>query len=557
MKNLPYWLGVVLFICANIGYAGVQTKIAPIFTGVGQVTFPIDSHDALAQQYFNQGLAFFYGFDYEESIRSFHAATVQDPQCGLCLWGYALALGSLDNAETTGNEMYLAHGALQRADEISKTKKNPMLIRLVAALTRRYQDYTDIQVKKSDGIVLPYTNRVAYANAIHAISQAYPKNEQLYCLFAHSVFDVVRWRFWGHLANPDPYTLLAIAAVRKALAINPNNIGAIHFYIHATEWSPHPEDTLIYAERLSQLAPLLQHIVHMPAHVYLRMGNYEKAVMQNKLAIQAYQDYLQACKKQGFAPGNTFLNQHNYDFLFASAILQGDQDTALSAAQGIRQTILPAWLSAHPFQQRFFALRYWALAHFGLWAQALAEPKPGKQYPYLQLMWHYARGLAFSHAQKLNEAQEERRAVNKLSRKIMDHDKIRQFKSHARIVQAILAANIASAQNRFADAVIEWQRACDEQNNIQEGDPPQWYFQCYQGLGFALLRAGKPEMALAAFQADLVLYPKNIWSSYGSVLAREKMVTHPGLAQAKHDLQEAQRHSPLKLPLPQGNEIMI
>lgn len=546
---------VLLLAATMVGYANVDKLPAPLFTGIGKTHFRVDTHKPLAQRYFNQGLSFFYGFDYAESIRSFAAATKIDPKCARCYWGYALALGSLANAVPQGDEIARAHRALDQAAQNIK-RKDHLLGQLIKALRLRYKAMKD--KKNKDDIIVPYANALAFSNAMWQIALKQPQDDNIQALFGFSTIDVVQWDWWDNLGHPRAYTLMALKTLNKAIRLNPHNLGAIHYLIHVMEWSPNPKAVLSYARELPKVAPLLEHLVHMPTHIYLRLGDYSTAVFTNLKATEAFHIYQKTCQEQGFKAEDTFLNQHNYDFLFSSAIMQGNQKVAVETAEAVRKEIKPQWLTDFPFQQKFYAERYWAKLHFGLWHEIFKEPKPDLKFKYLTMMWWYAQGIAMAHKDQVNKALSAQKEMVKLADKMLDNKNAnRLFKLHARLAKLVLQANISSKLKKMPDAILNWQRAAKLQSEKVVGDPPQWYFPCVEGLGFAMLKANHPRQAIYAFDADLKLFPNNAWALYGKLNAYRKLHDLNHTKQTEKALKAALKHSPLKLPLANGNEIMI
>lgn len=517
MKRVLIALGLMITSTAFSLTTNTSTQLAPLFDRIGDGGFKADTQDPLCQKYFNQGMVFFYGFDFLEAIRSFEASLKSDANCTRCRFGLALSLGSVTNAFTQGNEIARANQILTNAKST-----DPVTQGLLDALRLRYKD---IEQKKSEAaptthhcakaeIDLPMQNKLAFSNALFELMQQYPQEQTIKALFAYSVLGTENWDLYDSLLHPKPYTSMMRSACKQVLAINPDHIGMIHYYIHATEWSKTPAVSLTYADKLESLAPLAEHLVHMPSHIYLRIGEYNKAVEQNLKAVQSYKDYTAVCRQQGFQPVVNFLNQHNYDFLFASALMAGREDVAQQTGDDIRTETPLEWLEKDKGFQRFYALKLYTIAHFGAWDQLKPLEPALVRFPYLKAMWEYTAALKALSLRKPGEFDKHFKAFMEASKNNNEDKKHKElFANNLSIAKEVLMANAERHNGHWEQAILHWHKA----NKMQgaAGDPPEWYFPTQLGLAYTFLDAKKWKQSVLAFKTTLEKYPDNGWALYG------------------------------------------
>lgn len=529
---------------------------APLINDIGNGGFKADTQNTLAQQYFNQGMVLFYGFDFLEAIRAFEASLKLDKDCSRCQFGLALSLGSITNAFVKGDELARANAILKQAKA-----KDPVMQGLFDALRLRYQNITQSKVDGAtpshctqSEIALPLENKLAFSNALFSLTQKFPEYQTVKALFAYSVIGTINWSFYNELSEIRPYTNMMVDACLQILTVNPNHIGAIHYYIHATEWSKDPAQSLKYAENLAKLSPFAEHLVHMPTHLFLRIGDYNKAVTQNIAAIKAYESYEEICHQQGFKPVENFLNQHNYAFLFISAVFAGRSDIAYQAAEEVRKATPLEWLNKNMYFQGFYALKFYAIAHFGLWEELKSLDKKWQAYPYLKAMWAYTQGLhalVLHHAQdfelffqKFMQATNENNA-NAMSKKI--------FGNNLAIAKEVLLANKARLNQHWEEAILHWQTATMMQS--AGGDPPEWYFPTTLGLGYTFLDAGKFDQAILTFESSLAANPENGWALFGLAKAYRALGQPEKANEFENRFKKVWHPQATSLPIKQGSDL--
>ncbi|MDA5193857.1 tetratricopeptide repeat protein [Govanella unica] len=487
----------------------------PLDSNYGKAHFPISSPEAYTQAFFDQGLRLVYGFNHWEAERAFRAATRWDPNCAICYWGQALVLGPHINAPMDPASLADTLAALGKAKSLIATA-SPIEKALISALDKRYTaDPTKTRAELDQ----------AYASAMAAVYAAYPKNPHIAILYAEAVMDTSPWDYWeADATTPKPAMLPAIKAVEAVMAAHPDHAGANHLYIHLMEASRMPDRAEGAADRLATEAPMAGHLVHMPGHIYFRVGRYQDALTANRQAVAVDERYLSG--NQGSAVYRYGYYPHNVHFLLASAGMAGDGGTALEAAAKLDR-IVPTpvldavpWLS-HPVK----ASVYFAEAQFGEPSTVLQIPMPPAQYPYLQAMWHYARGIALAESGQGRPALAEADAIATLIKtadlKILtdNHMPARDIMTLAELV---LRGKAQASMGNLNDALIIMQQAAAKQRSIPYTEPPYWYYPVEQSVGAILLRLNRPTEAIDAFNRSLMSHPNNAWSLYGLWLARQK-----------------------------------
>ena len=523
--RLFFWFFVALFLvgCQTTRTLG-PTVEAPQLDGLGTHTMPITTTEPMAQRYFDQGIALAYGFNHAEAARSFRAAQQIDPKCAMCYWGEALVLGPNINAPMNPEDNDDAWAALQRARQISKeavirsreagargpvrlrpgerpflTKKEAALIR---ALSVRY-----VETAPEDRSALDR----AYADAMRPVAARYPNDPDVQALFAEALMDTTPWDYWNDDKTPKPVTSEFTAAIEAALAVDAYHPGANHFYIHAVE-AVHPEKGLPMARRLEGLVPGAGHLVHMPAHIYVRTGRYHDAVRVNQKAVAADEHYIEQTQAQGFYP--LLYYPHNYHFLWFGALMGGEGEVAIDAARTIQAKLTDDMIEA----ARLRSTLIFAFVRFARWDDLLALPSPAEEHLYTRAMWHYGRGLARLNTGDLEGAQEELRTLTSIAESEQGHALEQPFfygHTQVRIAKAILEGELSGAQGDADEMVSSLQAAVTLQDELPYMEPPYWYYSVRQSLGDAMMKAGRYAEAEAVYLEDLDYFAENGWSLHG------------------------------------------
>jgi tetratricopeptide (TPR) repeat protein len=480
----------------------------PLWDGLGTLTYRITTASAEAQAYFDQGLRLAYAFNHGEAQRAFRKAQKLDPTCAMCFWGEALVLGPNINLPMQDDAVAPAFAALQKARTLAASA-NPREQALIAALATRYSDNP-----KADRAALD----AAYAAAMAKAAADFPDDNDIAVLYAESVMDVSPWNYWqpGGQA-PNPQSAPIVPTLERVLARDPNHPGAIHFYIHAVEASDRPERAEPYADRLRGAVPGAGHLVHMPSHIYYRLGRYLDALADNKIAAAVDEKYLDASEapmgvyRLGYYP-------HNVHFVLASAQMAGDAATVIAAAEKLRglipDEVARGIAMVHPVK----AAPYYAHAQFSTPETTLALPDPGDAIPYVKAMWHYARGVAFAAQRKFDAANGEAEAIATIARRAdlsLLKDSGIPASEVMQLAQHVIRGRIAQAQINFAAAIVQFEAAAALQDTLPYTEPPYWYYPVRQSLAASLLQAGRFAEAENQFLRALKRTPANGWSYYG------------------------------------------
>jgi len=482
-------------------------QIAPLFNGLGNLSYSISTKEENSQTYFNQGLKLTYGFNHAEAHRSFLEASRLDNTAAMTYWGQAYTLGPNINDPFPDTERkQKAWEAIQTAKKLS-THATAKEKALIEALELRYSSDTTAETA---------TLNTNYMEAMAKVAAKFSNDDHILTLYAASVMNTVPWNYWDQDGNPSENIPEAKAALEKAIALNPNNPGAHHYYIHMVEL-PKPDLAVPSADALGKLMPSAGHIVHMPSHIYIRVGRYLDAVKSNQKAILADEDYISQCYAQGMYPLGYY--PHNIHFLWSAASLLGDSELAIDAAKKTAEKVPVGELKTMHFLQNFAATPLLAYVRFGKWNEILTTPSPNDEIKHLKLIWHYARGIAFIKKNNAKEAKEELAAIKTL---IDDPEMIELFASGfdpssalAQLAFEIVAGELALIQGETENAITHLEKAVELEDNLIYTEPSAWYIPPRQNLGAALLATEKFEEAEKVYRKDLEKLRQNGWSLMG------------------------------------------
>lgn len=491
---------------------------APLFDGMGNHQHDITTRDPDAQRYFNQGLIIDFAFNHAESARSFRAAQTLDPDCAMCYWGEALALGPNINVTSNGkvvmsdDERINAYAAIQKA------------VALKGNASEAEQDYIDALATRYNGDIGSDREPLdeAYVTAMRALYQKYPEDDDAASLFAESMMNTMPWDYWVDGDNPKPLTEEVLAALEGVLERNPNHPLAIHLYIHAVEASSSPERAEGPADTLANLVPGAGHLVHMPSHIYWRVGRYADASMANVKAAAVDEAYIAACNAQGFYPAAYY--PHNIHFLWAASSMEGRSAVSIEAARKVAANVRLEMIEQFPGVEFFNTIPLLALTQFGHWDEVLAEPQPPANLEYSNAIWHYVRATAYARKGDLENARAEHEKLIPLRDEtdVVFLDSIYYPATMLlTIADALVRGEIAMAENNYDEAIAQYRIAVETQDELPYTEPPFWYYPTRQSLGKALLAAGNAAEAENVYRADLENYPRNGWSLYGLIQALE------------------------------------
>jgi tetratricopeptide (TPR) repeat protein len=487
--------------------AGELIGPAPLLDHLGALTYKITTKNPEAQLYFDQGLRLSYAFNHQEARRAFQAAEQLDPACALCYWGEALVLGPNINAPMDAAANDAALHAIARAREAAPGASDKERD-LIEALSARYSSEPAAERAVLDK---------AYADAMGRLSAKYPGDLDIAVLYAEALMDLSPWDYWEPGgAKPKNKTADFIATLERVLAANPDHPGAIHLYIHAVEASSAPERAERYAERLAAQMPGAGHIVHMPSHIYYRVGRYQDALEANKQAVATDERYIGKIKGQSLYTAMYY--PHNVHFLMASAQMSGDGPTAIAAAEKLAKLISDETARTVPLAQPIKAAPYFAHVQFGTPDSMLALEKPGKGIPYVEAMWHYARANGFVEKGDLAAAETEADMIASLSL-TSDFSALEAMAIPSvpvlDLAHEVVLGRIAKKKGDIEGAITHFERAAALQDGLAYMEPPYWYYPVRQSLGALLLETGRNAEAGAAFRAALKKSPNNGFALFG------------------------------------------
>lgn len=500
-------LALALMLVSGAGLA--QTSSVPLYDNLGTHHYSITTSNPQAQRYFDQGLRLYYAFNHQEAIRAFTEAVRLDPACAMCHWGVALALGPNINAPMDPTAVEPALAALEQA---RKGQALDVERAMIDALAARYTT-----PPPEDRSTLDQT----YADAMAKVVRQYPDNHEAAALYAESLMDLSPWRYWEN-GEPRPDTPKILAQLERVIAANPRHPGACHFFIHAVE-AVQPERAVPCAERLAGLMPGAGHLVHMPGHIYIRVGRYEDAIRANEHAVHADESFI---RDQNPALGVYVVGYypHNYDFLAFAASMIGRSEQAISSARKIAE-LVPQPLLREPgmtFLQHHQTRHLQMLVRFGRWEELLAVAEPPSDLPHARGMWHYARGRALAATGALNGAGEQLTALRAIARNPDLAEERMEFNTSdavLAIATQVLDGVLAARQGKPQEAVERLREAVRLEDALTYGEPPEWTVPVRQDLGSVLLEAMQYPAAEQAFREDLQRFPENGWSLHGLQLS--------------------------------------
>ncbi len=488
---------------------------ATLLDGLGDYRMPISTSQAQAQRWFDQGLMLTYGFNHDAAERSFLKAAELDPDCAMCWWGAALVLGPHVNAAMDPARNGAALERVQKAQALAP-KASEREQAYIAALATRYAADPPTDRKPLDQ---------AYAAAMGDMSRRFPEDVDAATLHAESLMNLQPWDFWNADGSPKGETAQIVAILESVMRSAPKHAGALHLYVHAVEASAEPERGVAAADTLRGLFPGSGHLVHMPAHIYARVGRWRDAAAVNRDAIKADDAYLAACRP---APGVYPLGYvpHNHHFLWFASSMIGDSATALAAAEATAErTSNPELMRAPGLEamQNFAMTPMFARVRFGRWQEVAGTPQPAADLPLMNAMWHYAQAIAALRTGRPDEASSHHESLITLSsdpalKSMMAFDRY-PLSLAVGVAERVVAAELAAAQNDFEASISMLREAVVLEEAIPYDEPPGWHQPVRQILGAVLLDAKQASDAEREYLAELRRNPENGWSLKGLALA--------------------------------------
>lgn len=492
---------------------------APLFEGLGDLYYPISTNDSLVQRYFNQGLTLAYGFNHAEAARSFYYATKLDPNCAMAFWGYAYVLGPNYNAGMESDNYERAYKAIQEAKKLSKYNTTEKERDLIEALSKRYADRILEDRSSLDQ---------AYANAMKALYVKYPDDSQIGVLYAESLMNLHPWDLQDKKGKDKEWTPEIISTLEDVIEKYPEHPGAHHFYIHAVEASDTPDRALTSAELFDKgLVPNAGHLVHMPSHVYIRTGDYNKGTLANLQSIKVDSAYVTACNAQGVYPLAYY--PHNQHFMSATATLEGNSKWAIYAAEALQKNTNkqlmkePGWGTI----QHYYTIPFYIYVKFGKWDDILTIGNEVPELDYPTAILHYAKGMAYVDKGNIKAAKSELQALERIASneelRAITIWEINSVYELLQIASKVLKAAILSQEKNYDQSIVLLKEAVAIEDALNYNEPPDWFFSVRHHLGAVQLDAGKYQDAINTYTQDLKNLPKNGWALKGLSIAYSKL----------------------------------
>ena len=513
---------------------------APLFNDLGNYSVKITTSEPLTQRFFDQGLMLTFGFNHAEAARSFREGARLDPDCAMCYWGVAFALGPNINMPMMPDAVPEAWSASRKALELA-SRATPRERALIEALARRYaaeppQDRTPLDR--------------AFADAMRDVARQFPDDLEVQTFFAESLMDLSPWDYWTN-GQPKPATLEVVAALEQVLERMPNHAGANHLYIHAIEASPEPRRAEAAADRLGPLAPGAGHLVHMPSHIFIRLGRYYDASVANIKAGEADTSYIAQCQAQGVYP--LLYHPHNWHFLWSAATFGGKSEWAQRGALKTRELM---GTHAHddanfgPIIQHFWLTPVYNDVRFGRWDTILASTEPSDS-PYTRGIWHYARGMAFGAKGDLAAARRELEAVRRYEKaeslpaiQVSVRNNARQI---VEIARHVLEGDIEARAKNYTRALAVLEAGVALEDQLGYNEPEDWHLPVRQLLGAVMLESGAAAAAEKVYRAELAHHPENGWSLFGLAQSLEAQGRREEAAAVRQRFDAAWRHADIRL----------
>jgi len=498
-------------------------------TGLGNLHHPVTTHNPQAQQFFDQGLRFIYAFNHDEAARSFAHAGELDPKLAMAFWGVAEAVGPNYNDPADPDRYKQAHEAVQKAVDLSEGA-SPSERAYIQAMAKRFPADPNSDLKKA---------AEDYRDAMRQVVSEFPDDLDAATLFAEAGMGLHPWGLWHPDGTPEAGTDEIVSALESVIKRDPNHLGAIHYYIHAVEASPSPERALAGANKLAALAPNAGHIVHMPAHVYIRTGDYDAAVKTNEKAAEVDRAYIKSTGAQGIYPMMYY--SHNLHFIAMCGAMNGQYAEARKNADLLVANVASAAKMMPPLEG-FLTIPVAVEIRFHHWNELLKMPAPDPAFKTATVFWHFGRGLALAGTGKLAEAEAEYKIVSD-AEEATPPDVIfampinNKAKDIMKIAKDVLGAKIAMAKKDTPGAIAALREAVAIQDTLKYGEPPDWFFPVRESLGGALLMSGDAAAAEKVFREDLDRNPRNPRSLFGlrQALLQQKKEYDAGFIQKQFD----------------------
>ncbi len=515
---------------------------AQLFDNLGGYSRTITTSSPDAQAYFNQGLRLIYAFNHDEAARAFAKAIEFDAACAMCYWGAGESLGPNYNMPVMADRWAVLWQAVQSAQN-NAAHATPVEQALIAALATRYSGPDPLPAEKMQ----PFNE--AYAKAMSDVARQYPDDDDVQVFHAEALMTANPWKLWSVDGKPSPGTAEIVATLETVLARNPQHPGANHYYIHAVEASPHPENAVAAAERLPGLIPGAGHIAHMPAHIFQRIGRYADAGAANRDGIKIDLAYIDKAKPPEWTYYSGMYLGHNYQFLAYAAAMQGRSAEALEATRDMRAHIPDAVLHMGMGLDWYAAEPYFTMERFGRWSDMLAEPAPDPTLIALSAAYHYERAVALAATGKIDDAGKEKAKLDSIAAATPADAPagLNAAKDLIAVASLVASARIAIAEGKHDAAIATLHEAATKEDALAYDEPADWFVPVRHLLGDELLKAGKAADAEAVYRDDLQRHPANGWALYGLAQALKAQQKADAAAAVEEQFKQAWKDADMTL----------
>lgn len=477
-----------------------------LFEGTGTYRRPIVTNSEQARKFFDQGLRLVYAFNHGEAKRSFRAAIKYDPECAMAYWGLATANGPHVNVPMVPpDDEKEAAGALERAKAYMASAKLADQALIKASLVRFHWPQPKNRRSEDE----------AYAAAMKNAWARYPDDPDVGALFAESQMDLRPWDYWKLDGSPQPGIKDVVSALELVIGMSPEHPFGLHLYIHAMEASLHPEKAEAAADRLRNLQPSLGHNVHMPSHIDIRLGHWNKAILANEKAIRADKTY-RARRPQQFV--YRMYMAHNHHMLAFADMMTGRSKQAIMQIDTMLDEMPEDFRKeAAGLIDGFFSMPYEVRVRFGKWDDVLALPEPAEYFPISRALHHSARSVAFAATGDRMNAHAEKIAFVAAKRKVA---KDSTFGNNTGIgilavAEGLMNGEILAAEGKSSAAIAELRQAVRAEDALRYDEPPDWIQPTRHTLGAVLIKAKRYKEAEQVYRDDLKYHPNNGWALYG------------------------------------------
>lgn len=531
--------------------AQVQDSV-PRFSGLGSLRRTVTTKSPAAQEYFNQGLAFLYAFNHDEANRSFQQATKEDPDCAMAWWGIAMANGPhINKPVVSAEQAEAACRALEKACQIigSAATRGPSAVDrvtaveadLICAATTRYANPQPEDRKPLDE---------AFAAAMRYVWKKHPSDPDVGAIFAESMMDLRPWDLWTPDGHAQPGTEEVVQTLETVMEMAPQHPLALHLYIHAVEASPKPERAVAPADRLRDLQPGLGHMVHMPSHIDVRLGNWEAAIVANQKAIAADDAYQKISPKQGFY---RIYMAHNRHMLGFAAIMIGRSRLATDMINEMAAGMPSDWIKENAaLADGFTAVPLEVMVRFGKWDEILKAPEPPDYLPIARSLWHKSRAIAYATKGDLESALREQEAFSAARKTVPEEGVVGNNKAAdiLAVAEQLMAGEILYRQGKVEEAVAALRRGVELEDKLKYAEPPDWLNPVRHALGAVLLQESRGADAESVFRADLAIHPHNGWALFGLARSLELQNRADAAAQVRAEFETVWRGADIEIKSP-------